>query len=172
MRTKISMMRAAAAPVVAALGLAGLALGGTGALAQSTATGAFNVNITLTPKCEVFSGTAATTTIPDIPMAYTSFATAAVTASTNFKVRCTNTLGYAMALDTASVTDGSTGLQLALALSSSSAHSATPTRTLSSLTGNGNTGQTYYVHGTLAAGQDGTSSPGTANAQRTLTITY
>lgn len=154
-----------------AAGLA-LALGSLGAQAQSTATGQFNVNVTLTPRCEVFNTGGVTTSIPDLALSYTSFQTSASTGSTNFKVRCTNTLGYGLALDTASLTDGTTGLQLALALSSSATHSATPTAALSTLTGNGNAGQTYYVHGTLAANQDGSSTPGTPNKLRTLTISY
>lgn len=149
-----------------------LGIGASGAMAQVTATGQFNVNVTLTPKCEFFNAGGSTGTIVDLPMSYTSFQTSASTASTNFKVRCTNKLGYGLALDTASVTDGTTGLQMALALSTSATHTSTPSATLSSLAGNGNAGQTYYVHGTLAANQDGTSIAGTANNQRTLTISY
>jgi len=171
MQKRTQGSRLAARCLAPATGLV-LALGSLGALAQSTATGQFNVNVTLTPKCEVFNTGGATTAIPDLPLSYTSFQTAASTASTNFKVRCTNTLGYGLALDTASLTDSSTGLQLALALSSSAAHSATPTAALSALTGNGNAGQTYYVHGTLAANQDGSSTPGAANNLSTLTISY
>lgn len=155
-----------------AMGLIALAIAGSGAMAAGTATGQFNVNVTLTPKCEVFTASGLTTTIGDLPMSYTSFQTSASTGSTNFKVRCTNTLGYGLSLDNASLTDGSTGLQLALALSSSATHVSTPTASLSTLTGNGNTGQTYYVHGTLAANQDGTSTPGSGNSLRTLTISY
>ena len=157
----------AAASLVLGLGTASSA-----AWAAGTATGQFNVNVTLTPKCEVFNGSGATTAIPDVALGYTSFQTSAATNSVNFKVRCTNTLGYSMALDSASVTDGGTGLQLALALTNSATHSSTPTASISGLSGNGNTGQTYYVHGTIAANQDGTSTAGTSNSQRTLTISY
>ena len=107
---------------------------------------------------------------PACPLAKTAVQAAARTAGTNYKVRCTNTLGYGLALDRASLTDGATGLDLALALSSSATHSATPTAALSALTGNGNTGQTYYVHGTLAGNQDCWSTPGAANKLSTFTI--
>lgn len=149
-----------------------LGLGASGAMAATTS-GQFNVNVALTPKCEFYTtGGSATGTIADLPLSYTSFQTSAATASTNFKVRCTNTLGYGLALDAASVTDGTTGLQMALALSSSATHSSTPTASITGLSGNGNAGQTYYVHGTIAANQDGTTTAGSVNNQRTLTITY
>ena len=151
--------------------LLGAALMGNGAMAATTS-GQFNVNVTLTPKCEFFDGGGATSTIADIALAYTSFQTTAVTDKTTFKVRCTNTLGYGLSLDSASVTDGATGLQMALALSSSATTTSTPTATLTGMSGNGNAGQTYYVHATIAANQDGTTTAGTANPQRLLTITY
>ena len=151
----------------------GLALVSPQASAQSTTTGTFNVAVTLTTKCEIFSGSTATSAIGNLAMSYTSFQTTASTGSTNFKVRCTNTLPYSMALDSASVTDGTTGLAYTLALSTSASGNATTANaSLTSLTGNGNTGQTYYVYGNIAAGQDGTSTAGTANNTRTLTITY
>lgn len=134
--------------------------------------GTFDVNITLAPKCEIFDGSGKTSTIGNIAMSYDSFQTTSSTGSTNFKVRCTKTLGYSMSLDSASVTDGATGLAYTLNLSTSATHGATANASLSSLSGNGNDGQTYYVHGNIAANQDGTVSAGTANNTRTLTITY
>jgi hypothetical protein len=140
-------------------------------LAASTA-GQFNVNMTLTPKCEIFNGSGATGTIGNLGLTYTSFQSSASTGSTSFSVRCTNTHGYSLSLDSASITDGATGLAYTLNLSSSSTHSATSNASLTGLSGNGGTGQTYYVHGNIASGQDGTATAGTANNQRTLTITY
>ena len=161
------------ASVWAALTLsAGLSLSVPAVHAATNTTGQFNVNVTLTPKCEFFNGSSPTATIADLALSYISFQNTTSTGSTNFKVRCTNTLGYGLSLDAASVTDGTTGLQMVLALSGSSTHTATPTASLSGLSGNGNAGQTYYVHGTLAANQDGTVTPGAANNQRVLTITY
>jgi hypothetical protein len=158
------------ASIIAAMG-AGVLITSAPAYAASAA-GQFNVNMTLTPKCEIFNGSGATGTIGNLGLSYTSFQTSASTASTNFAVRCTNTHGYGLALDNASITDGSTGLAYTLNLSSSSTHSSSTNASLTGLSGNGNTGQTYYVHGTIAAGQDGTVTSGTANNQRTLTITY
>lgn len=142
------------------------------ATAATTTTGQFNVNITLTPKCEIFNGSGATGTIGDLAMNYTSFQTTASVGSTNFKVRCTNTLAYGLSLDSATVTDGTTGLNYTLALSNNATPVSTAVASLSSLSGNGNPGQTYYVHGNIAANQDGSSTTGTANNLRTLTITY
>ena len=142
------------------------------AFAAGSATGNFNVAITLTPKCEVFTTGGATTTIADLSLAYTSFQTTDATGSTNFQVRCTNTLGYSLGLDKASDTDGTNKLAYTLALTSSAASPGiAPIQTLSSLTGNGKTGQTYYVHGAIAANQDGTVAATTSNP-RTLTISY
>jgi len=152
-----------------ALALACCALG-TAASAATTA-GNFNVGVTLTPKCEIFTA-GATSTITDLPMAYTSFQTTVSTGSTNFKVRCTNTQSYSLALDNASVTDGTTGLSYTLNLTTGAAHTAATNASIASLSGNGNSGQTYYVHGTIAANQDGTITTGTANNIRSLTITY
>lgn len=151
-----------------------LAMGSSGAIAQVTSNGTFNVNVNLTPKCEIFTDSGGSvTTIADVPtMSYTSFQINAVTANTSFKVRCTKTLGYGLALDTASYTDGKTGLLIDLALSNSATPSATPNKQLLALAGNGNAGQSYWVHGTIAASQDGTSTVGAANTLRTLTITY
>lgn len=150
----------------------GLGMMMTGQASAATGSGQFNVNVSLTSKCEIFNGSGATGTIGDIALNYTSFQTSASTSSTNFNVRCTNTLPYSMSLDQASVTDGTTGLAYTLNLNTSSTHNATANDTLGSQTGNGNTGRTYYIHANIAANQDGTSTAGTANNQRTLTITY
>lgn len=153
-----------------------------GAVAQAaTATGTFSVNVTLTPKCEVVSGTTGTTTIPNLALGYNSFQAAATTASTTFYVRCTKSLPYSMSLGTASdvsFKDGSTNLDVVLALSNSATHSSTAAASLNTLTGDGaTTGQQYWVHGSVAAGQDGTvtatsASTVTGNNARTLTISY
>ena len=72
--------------LLAAAGLVGASVNAQAA----TATGNFNVNITLTSKCEINSTAAATgAVISDIALAYTSFQTTAATGSTNFNVRCT-----------------------------------------------------------------------------------
>jgi hypothetical protein len=159
-----------------ALGFAVVACGLASSTMAATATGTFNVGVTLTPKCEVFSGAGPTgtltTAISNLNLAYTSFQTAATTGTTSFQVRCTNSQSYSMALDNASLTDGSTGLQYTLNLTSNSSHASAANTSISSATGNGLTGQMYYVHGTIPAAQDGTVTVGTANNTRTLTITY
>ena len=161
-----------------ALGFAVVACGLASSAMAATASGQFNVGITLTPKCEVFSGAGATgtltTAISNLNLAYTSFQTAATTGSIDFQVRCTNNQTYSMALDNASLTDGATGLNYTLNLTSNSSHStvANGNASISSATGNGLTGQMYYVHGTIAAAQDGTKTVGTLNNTRTLTISY
>jgi hypothetical protein len=178
MRVKKIEGRVAKLLPVAALVAGGLV--GTGAQAAQ-ALGTFSVNVTLTPKCEVVSGTTGATTIPNLALSYTSFQAAATTASTTFYVRCTKSLPYSMSLGTASdvsFSDSSTKLDVVLALSNSSAHSATAAASLTSLAGDGaTTGQQYWVHGTVAAGQDGTvTAPNASNIvgnnPRTLTITY
>ena len=148
--------------LLAAAGLVGASVNAQAA----TATGNFNVNVTLTSKCEI-NGTAAATgaVITDIALAYTSFQTSAATGSTSFNVRCTNSLPYTLALDSTSVTDAALNLDYTLTLSATSN------------TGNG-ANQAYTVAASMAAGQAGTCATATcdnsasANRQRTLTITY
>lgn len=150
-----------------------LVLGASGAMAASTA-GQFNVNVTLTPKCEIFDtgGAIQAGTITDLALTYTSFQPDPAKASTNFKVRCTKSLAYGLSIDGTSMTESSSGLQVTLALSNDANHSSTPNASLTTLSGNGNTGQTYYVHGTIAANQDGTVIATGASNKRILTITY
>jgi hypothetical protein len=139
--------------------------------AQSTAAGSFDVNIALTSKCEINSTTAGTAVVGNLAMSYTSFQTTNATGNTNFNVRCTETLPFSLSLDAASVTDGATGLDYTLALSASAVHTAGPFATLGGQAGTGANVQ-YYVHGTIASGLAGTSTAGTANNARTLTVTY
>lgn len=142
------------------------------AAGTNTTVGNFNVGVTLTPKCEIFNGSGATPTINNLSLSYTSFQVAPTTGSTNFQIRCTNAQTYGLTLDGASFTDGSTGLAYTLNLSPGATHASAANASLTGLSGNGTTGQTYYVHGTVAANQDGTVTAGTANNVRSLTITY
>jgi spore coat protein U-like protein len=161
--------------LIAAMGLIGMG----SAMAQSTATGNFNVVLNLTSKCEINSTNAGAAVISDLTFTtYTSFQTTNATGSTNFNVRCTNTLPYSIGLNnTTSVTDDAVGIAYTLNLSSSSAYSAGTNGTLASLTADG-TNQTYYVHGTAASGQAGTCATATCNNSaatnrgRTITVTY
>lgn len=97
--------------LLAAAGLVGASVNAQAA----TATGNFNVNVTLTSKCEI-NGTAAATgaVITDIALAYTSFQTSAATGSTSFNVCCTNSLPYTLALDLTTVTDQALNLDYPL----------------------------------------------------------
>lgn len=142
------------------------------AQAAGSAGGTFNVNVTLTSKCEINSTVATTgAIIGNLALTYESFQTTAATGSTNFNVRCTNTLPFSLDLDSASVTDGITGLAYTLALSTTNTPSATAVPSLTGLLGTGSN-VVYYVNGNIAANLAGTSTPGTDNKQRTLTITY
>jgi len=139
----------------------------------ATATGTFDVLITLTPKCEINSTEAATgAVINNISLTYTSFQTAAATATTSFNVRCTNLLGYTLSLDSLGVTDDALDLAYTLAFTTGG----------SSGTGDGTSpGASHTVEATIAAGQGGTcagpmpttcDNAGATNNTRTLTVTY
>ena len=132
----------------------------TGAQA-ATVPSTFNVNITLTPKCEI------ATTSTDLAFAYESFQMGAQPATGGgFSLRCTTGLvPVSFTLDSASVTDAATNLAYTITL-------PTP------LAGTG-AAQAYSVTGSMAAGQAGTcalnagcTNSASANKQRTLTITY
>ena len=138
----------------------------------ATAVGNFNVNVTLTSQCQINSTNPATAaTITDLALAYTSFQTAPSTGNTSFNIRCTNTLPFSLALDNASVTDGTTGLAYTLALSTTSVSIATAIPTLAGQSGTGANVQ-YFVQANIAGGQAGTATAGTSNKLRTLTVTY
>ncbi len=86
-------------------------------VSAATADGTFNVTLTLTSKCEINSTSAASgAVITPVPISYISFQTTAAPGSTSFAVRCTRDLAYGLALDSASVTDGVTGLAYTLNL--------------------------------------------------------
>jgi len=131
----------------------------------ATATGNFNVNLTLNSTCQINSTASGAATITDLAMTYTSFQTTAATSSTSFNVRCTNTLPYTLALDNASVLDNALDLTYTLSLSAGSG------------TGTG-ADQPITVNGAISPGQAGTCTTASCtnslatNKQRTLTITY
>ena len=150
------------AALVISLGLASIAQSAFAA----TATGSFTVSVSLTPKCEI------TGAIGNLSVNYTSWQAAAGTGSTNFNMRCTTGQPFTVALDNHALTDGTSGLAYTLKLSSSASPSGTDNETLSG-TGSGGTGQSVWVHASVAANQEGTvAAGGTPNNVRTLTITY
>lgn len=128
----------------------------------ATATGQFDVSISLTGTCKYVKTS-------DVAFTYTSLQAGAQTQTTagGFTVQCTKDLVYSLALDSTSVTDDAVDLAYTLALSGTGA------------TGSG-AAQAYTVTGSIAAGQAGkcatvggacTNSAAT-NKIRTLTITY
>ncbi|OGB00226.1 MAG: hypothetical protein A3E79_13445 [Burkholderiales bacterium RIFCSPHIGHO2_12_FULL_61_11] len=143
---------------IAALSLLSLSSLLTAPAQAATATGTFNVGLTLTSKCEINNPT-------DLAMTYTSFQTGASTGTSTINVKCTNTLPYSLALDSLSVTDADTNLTYTLALSGATA------------AGTG-ADQVITVTGNIASGQSGNcatascTNAASANKQRTLTVTY
>lgn len=127
--------------------------------AAGTATGNFNVNLTLTSKCEINTPT-------DLAMTYTSFQTGASAGTSTINVKCTNNLPYTLALDgTGTYTDAAVNLTYDLTLSGATA------------AGTG-ANQTITVTGNIAAGQSGNCGSASCtnalsgNKQRTLTVSY
>lgn len=157
--------KAAAATAIA------LALINTPASAADT-TNTFTVGLSLTPLCQFMgtSGSSVGASIDALNMSYTSFQTSDSTGSTSFKLRCTNSQAYSIAIDSGSVSDATSGLNYTMNLSSSSTH-ASGTNTSLAGSGAGYTQATYYVHGTIAKDQAGNANGSTSNT-RTLTITY
>jgi hypothetical protein len=124
--------------------------------------GTFAVSITAPATCS-FS-----TQPGNIDFNYTSFGAAAL-ANTFFVTNCSNLLPYTMALD---VTSGTiVGLNYTLALNTTPDSGGT-----SPLTSRGTAAgaQTFYINGSIAAGQAGTCATGTCSGSEThtLTITY
>jgi len=115
--------------------------------------------------------TLAMSSMPPAPLAftYTAFSPTAVNANTQIDMTCTQYLPYTIALD--ATVDVVSGLNYTLGLNTA----AGPPDGASPLSSVGNGAQqTFFVNGTMAAGQAGTCSGGTCSATqvRTLTITY
>ena len=123
--------------------------------------GAFPVTIVAPASCNI--------TVPpaNVTFTYTAFSPAAAIASSTIVVRCTMSLAYTLALD--ATIDVLTGLNYSLALNNISNGGVNP---LSSV-GNGGP-QSFFINGTMAAGQAGAcaSSACSGIQTRTLTITY
>jgi spore coat protein U-like protein len=137
----------------------------TGSVSRGGSTftgGTFPVSITAPATCS-FSQQPG-----NIVFNYTSFSATAVLANTSFQATCTNLLPYTIALDaTAGVV---TGLNYTLALNTTANSGG-----VSPLTSGGNgIAQTFYVNGSIAAGQSGTCATGICTGSQThsLTITY
>jgi spore coat protein U-like protein len=99
---------------------------------------------------------------------YTSFSPSNVLANTSFQATCTNLLPYTIALDTSAGVV--TGLNYTLALDTTA-----NTGGVNPLTSRGSgVAQTFFVNGTIVAGQSGTCAAGvcTGTQAHSLTITY
>jgi hypothetical protein len=125
--------------------------------------GTFPVAIVAPASCTL------TTPPTNLAFAYTAFRPTAALASASYGVTCSTLLPYTMALDaTVGVV---TGLNYTLALSTATTGGASPLASV----GNG-IAQSFFVNGSMAAGQAGTCASTAAactGAQvRTLTITY
>lgn len=132
---------------------------GTG---SSTFTGSsFPVAIVAPASCNM------TTAPSNIAFSYTAFSPTAALASSTFGVTCTTSLAYTMTLD--ATIDVLTGLNYSLALNTTGTGGVNPLASV----GTG-VAQTFFVNGTMAAGQAGTCATAscTGTQIRTLTITY
>lgn len=128
-----------------------------------TATGTFNVDITLTSACKI-------ATVPTVAFTYVSFQATAVPAADIFDIQCTNLLPItSITLDSTAVTDAATNLAYTLTVG-----------TLLNPVPTAGTGaaQSIGITGSMAAGQAGTCAAAScnnalsSNKTRTLTITY
>ena len=156
-----------------ALGLA--AFVGTAAQAAD-ATSTFNVGLTLTPKCYInmVTGTPADVATTDVALTYSSFQGTDADGSTSFKVRCTSTLGYGIAVtsDTGTIA----GIDYYLKLVSGTTPSYVTAVGGGSLTGeSGNGSDKSYSIGVRAlknqAGTCSTAAPGTCTGSNVHTVT-
>jgi len=100
---------------------------------------------------------------------YIAFSATDVFASATMQATCTNLLPYSIALD--ATTDVISGLNYSLALNTTGLGGSNPLVS----TGTG-LAQTFFINGSMAAGQAGTcnnsGSPCSATQIRTLTVTY
>lgn len=137
--------------------------GGSGASGGgSTFTGGtFPVNIIAPASCNL------TTPPANLAFTYTAFSPAPVLANASYGITCTTSLAYTMALDL--VVDVVTGLNYSLGLNTVATGGVNPLASV----GTG-IAQTFFINGTMAAGQAGTCATAScAGSQvRTLTITY
>ncbi|HEY0665770.1 MAG TPA: spore coat protein U domain-containing protein [Gallionella sp.] len=108
-----------------------------------------------------------TTPPSNIAFAYTAFSPAAVLANSTYSITCTNSLAYTMSLD--ATVDVLAGLNYSLALNTTGSGGMNPLISV----GTG-VAQTFFINGTMAAGQAGSCATAacTGTQIRTLTITY
>lgn len=166
--------------LVSALAAVGLMAGSIGAAQAATAvSGAFNVTVALTSVCTI-------TTPAAVAFTYTSFGAAANALGGGFSITCTNSLPKAVTFTgtlgsgTAGATTATgnfTATNLNYILGISGAAGAVVTVAGSSTVAAAGTGaaESYFVNGTMAAGQAGTCATTICNdtiTGTTLTVTF
>jgi hypothetical protein len=157
---KSLQLKTLAVTIIAAAGLSALTVPAARA-ASPLNSGNFDVSITLTPSCTV-------STPATINLTYTSFQPTDATGSSNFDVKCTNTLTYTPSVFGAATTDDAVNLDYTLGL----------TAPVGGGTGTG-VAQTYSVDATIPYGQSGDCNSLTTcdnslatNKAHYVTITY
>ncbi|MEQ1526795.1 MAG: spore coat protein U domain-containing protein [Gallionella sp.] len=135
--------------------------GGGGRNRVTFTNGTFPVIINAPASCTL------TTPPASVAFTYAAFRTTPAIANSSFALTCSNLLPFTMTLDT--TVGVVTGLNYTLALNTLNTGGVNP---LSSV-GNG-LAKTFFINGTMAAGQAGTctSAACTGTQARTLTITY
>lgn len=137
------------------------AVGTVSAGGKTFTAGTFPVSIFTPASCNI------TTPPANIAFTYTAFNAAAILANTTFGMTCTTSLAYTMALD--ATVDVVAGLNYTLGLNTVVTGGTNPLPSVG-------TGllQTFFINGSMAAGQAGTCSTPTCTGSqvRTLTITY
>jgi spore coat protein U-like protein len=138
----------------------------TFSLAKATGPSAFiggtiPVNIIAPASCNI------STPPSNINFSYTAFSATPVLGNTTYGVTCTQTLAYSMSLD--ATVDVVAGLNYSLALNTSGSGGVNPLTS----TGTG-VEQSFFINGTMAAGQAATCATATCTGTqiRTLTISY
>lgn len=123
--------------------------------------GTFPVSIIAPATCNL------TTPPSNVNFTYAALSPSAVLASSTFGITCTTSLAYTMTLD--ATIDVVAGLNYTLALNTVGTGGVNPLASV----GTG-TAQTFFINGTMAAGQAGTCATATCTGSqvRTLTITY
>ena len=135
----------------------------TNPIPGATSTNTFPISITVASRCTMITPPGA------LAFTYTAFG-AAQTANTTFGIICNSLLPFSADIGGGATGSGVvSGLNYSLAINTSVSGGSNPRAS----TGTGAT-QTFYINGTMAAGQAGTCASGTCSGAdpRTLTVTY
>ena len=135
----------------------------TNPIGGAASTNTFPVSITVASRCTMINAPGA------IAFTYTAFG-AAQTANTTYRIVCNSLLPYSADIGGGASGSGVvSGLNYSLGIDTSGSGGSNPLAS----TGTGTT-QTFYINGSMAAGQAGTCASGTCagTVPRTLTVTY